>query len=279
MDSLTSVSETALITLKARVEESKKAEPVIRDEIGVEFLERLQRSFPNETGARILDRKLPRTLSRHIALRARKYDAYARDFVGETPGGLVVSAGAGFDTRYWRVSQGPWNYVEVDLPEVIEAKKALLGDIASYEMIGCSVLDDTWIENVRSMQSENILFLAEGLFMYLPKSGVIQVFNKLSEAFSKSQIVFEVVRERYTKGIWKKIVESKMRRSAGTEAGSSFQFGVRNAGEVESYGKSIKVVDEWSYFEDKDIVPGFLRLLRNVSFISKTQWTVLATIG
>ena len=279
MDALSAVSETALITLRARVAETEKENPVIRDEIGSECLERLRSLLPTDTRTRILDRNLPPTLTRHIALRARKYDAYAKEFIELHPDGLVVSLGCGFDTRYWRVSQVAWNYVEVDLPEVIEAKQQVLGDIANYRMIGCSVLEDRWVEEIQSLQNENILFLAEGLFMYLPKPDVIRVFNRLSEIFSRSQIVFEVVNEKYTKGIWKKSVESKMRRSAGTTAGSSYEFGLRDAREVEAYGRNITVVEEWSYFEDEDILPKYLRLFRNVKFMSRTQWTIKATIG
>ncbi len=279
MDILNAVSETALITLKARVVESEKGNPVIRDEVSAECLERLQSLLPTDTHTRILDRKLPPTLTRHIAPRARKYDAYAKDFIKELPDGLVVSLGCGFDTRYWRVSDQAWNYVEVDLPEVIEAKKQVLGNIATYRMIGCSVLEDGWVQEIGSLQTERILFLAEGLFMYLPKPDVVGIFHRLSETFSRSQIVFEVVNEKYTKGMWKKSVERKMRRSAGTTAGSSYEFGLRDAREVEAYGRNITVVEEWSYFEDEDILPKYLRLFRNVKFMSKTQWTIKATIG
>ncbi len=279
MDVLNAVSETALITLKARVVETEKENPVIRDEMGLECLERLRTLLPTDTRTRILDRKLPPTLTRHIALRARKYDAYAKEFIVEHPDGLVVSLGCGFDTRYWRVSDQAWNYIEVDLPQVIEAKKQVLGDFATYRMIGCNILEDGWVEGIQSIQNKTILFLAEGLFMYLPKPDVVGVFNRLAERFSRSQIVFEVVNEKYTRGLWKKSVERKMRRSAGTTAGSSYEFGLRDAREVETYGENIKVVEEWSYFEDDDIRPRFLRLFRNLKFISRTQWTIKANIG
>jgi methyltransferase (TIGR00027 family) len=279
MDILKAVSETALITLRARVLEAEKEKPVIEDPIGLECLNRLQSLLPIETRSKILNRKLSSTLTRHIALRSRKYDSYARTFIEENPNGMVVNLGCGFDTRYWRVSANAWKYVEIDLPEVIEIKKKVLGDIANYEMIGCSVLEEAWIERILSVQKENVLFLAEGLFMYLPKNEVIGIFNKLSGSFSQSQVVFEVVNEKYTKGLWKKVVESKMKRSLGTKAGSSYEFGVGDAKDVESYGEKIKVVEEWSYFEDPDIKPTLLRLFRNFKFMSRTQWTIKATIG
>ena len=98
------VSETALITLRSRIVEAEKGNPVITDATGLEFFNRLQSLLPIEIRDRILNRKLPSTLTRHIALRARKYDNYARRFIKDNPNGLVVSLGSGFDTRYWRVS-------------------------------------------------------------------------------------------------------------------------------------------------------------------------------
>ena len=279
MDILNAVSETALITLKSRVQEAEKDEPIIKDEVARECLASLRPLLPVKTQNKLLNRSLPLSLTRHIALRARKYDAYARAFIADNPAGLVVSLGCGFDTRYWRVSDQAWNYIEVDLPEVIEAKKNVLGDRLTYRLIGCSVLEEDWFEEVRSRQDENILFLAEGLLMYLPPADVVGLFNKLSGSFSKSEIVFEVVHKRYTQGFWKKSVESKMKRNLGSEAGASYKFGVREAREVEAYGPAIKVVEEWSYFEDEDIQPKLLRLFRPFKFMTRTQWTIKATIG
>jgi len=279
MDILNAVSETALITLKARVQEAEKDEPIIRDKVGQECLAGIRPLLPIEMQNRFLNRNLPSSLTRYIALRARKYDSYAKAFIAENPAGSVVSLGCGFDTRYWRVSNEAWNYIEVDLPEVIEAKRNVLGERLTYRLIGCSVLEEDWIDEVRSLQDENILFLAEGLLMYLPPADVVGLFNKLSRIFSKSEIVFEVVHKRYTHGFWKKSVEERMKRNLGSEAGASYQFGVREANEVETYGPAIKAVEEWSYFEDEDIRPKFLRLFRHLKFMTRTQWTIKATIG
>ena len=222
---------------------------------------------------------MPSTLSRHIALRARKYDSYARQFLAGCPDGLVVSLGCGFDTRYWRVSDRAWRYVEVDLPSVIEAKREILQDRMDYLTIGCSVLDDKWIRDILSIQNQHVLFLAEGLFMYLPQKEVEALFKRLSESFSKSSIVFETISKKYTHGIWKMMVESKMKRSAGSTAGSSYQFGVNNAEEIESFGRNIKLAEEWSYFEDPDIKPKGLWYFRKIRLFARTQWTIRATIG
>jgi methyltransferase (TIGR00027 family) len=279
MTVMNSISETALITLRARVIESQMKNPVLKDEMGAECLQKLIKLIPVETEERMFKKTLPSTLTRHLALRARKYDGYARTFIEEHPNGMVVSLGCGFDTRYWRLFDQPWRYVEVDLPEVIEVKRTILGDKARYLMIGASVMEESWIQKILSIQSNNVLFIAEGLFMYLPPDEAIRIFKRLSTSFTQSQIAVEVVSKRLTRGFGKRLLKSKMQRSLGTREDASFRFGINNAKELETFGDNLKVIEEWSYFEDPDIVPKFHRLFRNFKPLSRLQWTVRATIG
>ncbi|MCK5068627.1 MAG: hypothetical protein KAR16_14360 [Bacteroidales bacterium] len=74
MQHLTEVSETALITLRSRVIESGKTNPILRDQVGEECFEALVASLPADLRNRVMQRKLSPVLTRHIALRARKYD-------------------------------------------------------------------------------------------------------------------------------------------------------------------------------------------------------------
>ena len=225
--------------------------------------------------ALLFNRKLSTALTNHIALRARKYDSIVNDFISKNPSSTVVNLGCGFDTRYWRIDNKKCEYVELDLPEIVEMKKDILKDHLSYELIGCSVLDTSWIDRVTSKGNRNFLLIAEGLFMYLPKVDVINLFKTFSEKFYHSQIVLEVAAEKYTRGIGKKIIIMKMKRELGFDSGSSYNFGVRNAFELESYGNGIKVMDEWSYIEDPDIRPRIYKYLG----LSRTQWTVTASIN
>jgi len=278
MAELNAVSETALITLKARVIEAEKPAPLLHDPMGREIMDKLSSLVSTGTQKRVLEKKLKSSLISYLALRARKYDDYTRTFLKENPGGWVVSLGSGFDTRYWRISEKPWKYIEIDLPEVIVVKRKVLGTDPEYEMIGCSVLDDDWIEQVSGRQKQNVLFLAEGLLMYLREADAIGLIKKLAGTFSASQLVFEIIHRKYTKGFRKKLVESKIKGASGTMAGESYRFGLGNAREIESYAENIRVVDEWSYFEDPDIKPGFLRLLRHFRSFARTQWTINALI-
>ena len=279
MKQLNEVSETALITLRSRVLESRKSNPVLLDPVGEECFEALVSEMPEDLRKRVMERKLSPVLSRHIALRARQYDRLCMEFLEEFPEGLVVSLGSGFDTRFWRLGGGDLKYMELDLSGVIGIKKQLLKDKPTYPMIEDSVLEDSWISKVKEMQTERVLFVAEGLFMYLPSDQVIQTLIRLAESFHSSRLVMEVVAEKYTRGFRKKMVERKMRRGAGSTAGDYYQYGIKEARDLESYHSAFSIKGEWSFFEDPDIQPAFLKVFRHFKSLSKTQYTVIADIN
>lgn len=279
MKVLSDVSETALITLKSRAVESLKPNAVINDPKSMQILESMKVLADSALKTK-LEKPLPSTLTRHIALRARKYDADTLEFIQKHPRPLVVNLGCGFDTRYWRIQTNrDWQYVEVDLPNVIETKHEILAGELPFRTIGGSVLEDEWLQEIVKMQTKNVLFLAEGLFMYLPQKEVEALFKKLALNFSQSLIVFETVIQKYTQGIWKKMVEMKMKNSADSTAGSSYQFGLQQAQDIELLSDQIKVIKEWSYFEDPDIEPKLLYAFRNWKFFTRTQWTITAALG
>ncbi|MBN2482264.1 MAG: class I SAM-dependent methyltransferase [Bacteroidales bacterium] len=272
---LTDVSKTAVATLRCHVLESRKKKPIIKDPMAEYCLDKLSSLASDEDRSGIFQKRLSPMLINHIVIRARKYDNIINDFVAKNPDCTVINLGCGFDTRYWRIDCTKCTFYDLDLHEVIEVKREILKDKPEYEMIGSSVLDASWIEKISSKRNRNVLLVAEGLFMYLPRPDVINLFRTLAANFYNSQIVLEVVTDKYTRGIWKKIVTYKIRRELGLDAGSSYHFGIAKATEIETFAEGIKVIDEWSYVEDPDTRPRLLKYLG----ISRTQWTVRATIN
>ena len=272
---LTDVSKTAIVTLRSRVIESERSRHVITDPMARFCLDKIISMVPEEDNEQVLKRNLSPVLTLHLALRARKYDSLVNDYIAENPGCVVINLGCGFDTRYWRINNRECEYLDLDLPEVIELKKEILGEELKYELIGSSVLNTSWIDMVTAKRSQNVLLLAEGLFMYLEREDVINLLRVITRSFLRSQIILEVVEQKYTRGIWKRMAEMKMKRELGLEAGSSYNFGIKDARELETFAGGIRVISEWSYFEDPDIRPRILKYMR----LPRTQWTVTALIN
>lgn len=272
---LTDVSKTAIATLRSHVIEAARSKPVIDDPMAKVVVDRLAALATTAAEQAIFQRKLSRTLTSHIALRARKYDAIVNAYTAAHPQCTVVNLGCGFDTRYWRIAHDRCTYIELDLPAVIALKRQVLGADLTYQLIGASVLDPSWIAQVTASGNRHFLLVAEGLFMYLPKTEVIGLWQRIVAAFDESQLVFEVVTEKYTKGLWKQIVKWKIRTELGLNAGSSYNFGLKYGKEIEHFAPGLVVLDEWSYVEDPDVYPKVIKYMN----LQRSQWTITAAVN
>jgi O-methyltransferase involved in polyketide biosynthesis len=169
----------------------------------------------------------------------RSFDSIAKLFISNNPECTVINLACGFDTRFWRIANENCRYVELDLPEVIELKREILKDHLGYELIGCSILDTSWIDQVTSNGSSNFLLLAEGLFMYLPKPDATRLLHVIAERFNRSQFVLDMAPEKYTKGLWKRLLQLEAR---AWDLDVSIIFGINNPRDIESYGNGFKVI-------------------------------------
>ena len=167
------------------------------------------------------------------------FDSITNQFISTHPGCTVINLACGFDTRFWRIDNEKCKYIELDLPEIIELKRELLKDHLAYEFIDCSVLDSAWIDKVTSNGNSNFLLLAEGLFMYLPKQDVIRLLQAISRRFTHSQLVLDMAPEKYTHGLWKKMINLES-KAWGLDV--SIVSGITNPREIESYGPGLKVI-------------------------------------
>jgi O-methyltransferase involved in polyketide biosynthesis len=244
--SLSEVSQTAILALICRVVESEKKNPVFNDPMAVLCLERLMSISSQEEKNRIMKwRKMyarfPGRDAKARALTARSFDSIASLFISNNPGCSVINLGCGFDTRYWRIENKKCKYVELDLPEMIELKREILKDHLDYELIGCSVFDTLWIDKVTSNGNSSFLLLAEALFYYLPKQDVTRILQVIAQRFNRSQLVLDMAPEKYTKGLWKRIIQLHA-RAWGIDV--SFVSGINNPSEIESYGNGFKVIGD-----------------------------------
>jgi methyltransferase (TIGR00027 family) len=243
---LSQISQTAILTLTCRAVESEKNNPVFNDPMAVLCLERLLSISSEEEKKRILRWKsmyagIQARDRKARAMTARSFDSIANLFISNHPGCTVINLACGLDTRFWRIEKEKCKYVELDLPEMIELKKEILKDHLGYELIGCSVLDTSWIDKVTSNGNSNFLLLAEGLFMYLPKQDATSLLQALSRRFTRSQLVLDMAPEKYTKGLWKRLIQLES-RAWGLDV--SIVFGITNPRDIESYGNGFKVISD-----------------------------------
>ncbi len=274
---LSDVEETGLLTMFCRVIESRSENPIIVDEIAVEAAEKLDAILERSHSKllrQLVTRKLDRRVVVHIALRTQKYDVYALEFLQKHSDAVIVNLGCGMDTRFYRIDNGTLRFIDVDLPEMIRFKRKIFDENDRYQMIAKSIFDYHWMDVVRQTKAKKVMFMAEGLFMYLDPEKVRNLVLDLRDQFPGSDLVCEVVRKQWTRGWWAKMVSMKMSRRLNVGKKAGFQFGLDHAREMENWHPDIQYMDQWSYFESDHEKLGYMKLFKYSKYFRESQYTV-----
>lgn len=279
---ISNVSTTAFITLYARALESRRPNPILSDPGAVQLAETLRPILVASDRAlcrKLADDDLPSLLIATMALRGRRMDRYARDFLARHEGGTVVNLGCGLDTRFQRIDDGRVVVVDLDLPPMIELKRTMVAEGPRYHFVAASVLDSVWIDALPALAPPPYLFIAEGLFMYLPAEDVRDLVVTLRRRFPGSELVCEVFNNFWLRPRMKPIVDRKLKRQFAFGDDNTFQSGLDDSDDMEAWESGIRLLDEWSYFDDGDPKLGALNLMRHIPLLRKTQWTVHYALG
>jgi O-methyltransferase involved in polyketide biosynthesis len=244
---LSQVSRTAILTLICRAVESERPGSGFNDPMAVLCLDRLISTASGEDRRWLTSKKrmyagLHERDAKAGARRAGAFDNIADRFIADNPNCTVINLACGFDTRFWRIDNGKCSYIELDLPEVINLKKELLKEHAGYELIGASVLEPAWIDQVTTNVNTDFLLLAEGLFDWLLQKDAIRLLKEIGARFCCSQLVLDKIPGKYTQGIWKTIMRLHSRIEWGLDV--AWVSGIRIPQDLDACGNGLKVTGE-----------------------------------
>ena len=267
LDGLSDVANTALATLFSRALESRSSQPIIDDPKAEELMDRLTPMMTGNELQRSLARgELEPSMQTYVALRSRQFDLYAAEFLRAHPEGMIVNLGCGFDTRRWRL--GSERVLDVDLPEMISTRDQLLGDTA----IGCDVLDPAWLSSIPP--TGRIMFLAEGLLMYLPEADLRRLIGTLADRFPQSELVAEMFNRYWLQEATSAAIDERLRGQLHFGESARFVSGIEEADELLRWHPGIRLIDEWSFVDENEPKLGRLRKLRHFPLLRKRQWVV-----
>jgi len=231
--SLTGVPETLLIPLYQRAQESQRPDALVKDNKAMEIVQKLDFD-PSRF-------KLQKHDIVALALRIREFDRFARDFLTAQPDGVVVHIGCGLDTRFERVDNGRVEWYDLDLPEVIDLRRKLIGDAGGrYHLLSCSVLDPVWIEKVRTLYPRPFLFIAEGVLPYFEEKQVKWLVQTLHSTFPGAEMVFDAHTPWV---IWGDNLQLKF-----SKISARLQFSLKHGRDVEQWSPGIRMLEEWHYY-------------------------------
>jgi len=88
-------------------------------------------------------------LAKAVVARTRALDTLATAFGVLHPHGAVVNLAAGLDTRFHRIATADMRWFNVDLPDVVEARRLLLGHSRNLTDIAADATSPEWARIVR----------------------------------------------------------------------------------------------------------------------------------
>lgn len=266
LQNLSDVAETLLMMLYIRATESQRPDALIKDEKAVALVRRMDQDFLQNKLA-----KIDEETRVAVVLRSREFDRLARDFLARCPEAAVVHIGCGLDARFERVDNGRVEWYDLDLPEVIELRRKLIGgEGARHHFLACSALDKAWLETVSVHCQRPFLFLAEGVLMYLEEAQVRSLALALKEHFPGAELVFDAFSPFF---VW-----ANNRRVARTKVGARCHWALKRGRDLERWSDpstslragGIRLLDEWFPFRSPEPRLGRARWVRHIPFFAKT---------
>lgn len=183
---LTDEKETLFIPLAGKALDYRSKNSVLNDRKANEIIEKVGIDFTKHKsiGAKIG--------ARTLAVRAKQYDAWTKDFITKNKNGVVVHLGCGLDARITRVQPyASITWFDVDYPEVISLRKEFYPETNEYKMIASSITAQNWLETIPADRPTFII--AEGVLEYLSEEEVKTLLNRLTNYFYYGQIAFDVM--------------------------------------------------------------------------------------
>jgi O-methyltransferase involved in polyketide biosynthesis len=217
-----------LLTLFARVEEYHRSDRLFRDDKAVEWAYQIswESRWLNHYNWKL------QTL---VAVRTHLFDQLTQQHLTDYPDGVVVELGSGLSTRYHRLQPAGAKWLGVDLPAVNQIRRQLDVETRQYQFVSSFVTDFDWMHRIPTVPSQKILFIAEGLLMYLNPQEVQKLFARLRQRFPGASLIGDVVGEMYRQH------SKEQQKQKGV---APFQWFYRGWADLERMGLTVE--QQWS---------------------------------
>ncbi len=247
-----------MATLYGRAVDARRARPILADPMAVAAVEKIDYDFAKM--------KITPSVAASVAVRAKYFDTLTAAFLAQHERATVVHLAAGLDTRLWRISpRAAITWFDVDFPEVIELRRQLFPPRAGYHMIGASVTDPGWLDQIPA--HDPVLVLAEGLTMYLHRHEGVDLMRRITDHFAHGTIAFDAFNRL---GIRMQKLNPAVRGS-----GATLYWAIDDPHELERVNPRLRLAEEvYALYE-----PGTADLPLATRVFAKLLWVAPAMRG
>ena len=226
------VQETLVIPLYGRKMCSQLYPQIYRDETAIRLIDQVDYDFS------ALEAKAGSAMHRfgflEVAMRQSDLAWEVRDYLKMHPNAAVVNLGCGLDDTGRACDNGTCKIYNLDFPDVIAVRDALLPAGQRETNIGCDLNDASWFPRIDA--SGGAVFFAAGVFYYFLTEQIRTLICAMAAAFPGSRLVFDAANRSAVKLMLKTWIRQAKIQNVGA------YFAVTDApAELSAWSEKLKV--------------------------------------
>jgi len=181
------VQETLIIPLYARNRCTELFPNLYRDETACRLMEKIDYDFSGV--AKASEGTMQNFGALEVAMRQNDIAWEVRDYLKTHPEAAVVNLGCGLDSTGRNCDNGRCKIYNIDFPDVIAVRDALLPAGEREQNLGCDLTDTTWFGEIDA--SGGAVFFASGVFYYFLTPQVQTLVRQMAAEFPGGKLVFD----------------------------------------------------------------------------------------
>ena len=181
------VQETLIIPLYARKICTELFPNLYRDETACRLMEEIDYDFSGV--AKASEGTMQQFGALEVAMRQNDIAWEVRDYLKMHPDAAVVNLGCGLDSTGRNCDNGRCKIYNLDFPDVIAVRDALLPAGERERNIACDLNDAAWFGEIDA--SGGAVFFASGVFYYFLTPQVQTLVRQMAAEFPGGRLVFD----------------------------------------------------------------------------------------
>jgi O-methyltransferase involved in polyketide biosynthesis len=181
LETFTPLEDSLFLTLYARARDYRRPHPILGDAVAEQIVRTVDYDYDQL--------HIDTNLILNVALRAKKLDQVASDFLARHPDAIGLDLGAGLDTRVARLDPpSTVDWYDVDLPAVADARERVIPRRPNRHVIGADLTGKDWLDGIPT--DRPAVIVADGLMGFLTQDELVSLWNRLISHFPSGEIVF-----------------------------------------------------------------------------------------
>lgn len=248
---LEGVEKTMLLTLFAKAQHSQKKNHRFYDQKAIDVISQIDYDFTVADKDRFMKYGV---ISRTIVL-----DEMVSDYIDKHPHATIVNIASGMDTRFNRLDNGLIRWYNIDLENSANFRLQYIEDNERVTTLAYSAMDPAWANEIK-IESGNLLFIIEGLSMYLTEKDNKDILKIIADNFRRCTVFVEIMPPVSVENVTEKSVE---------ETDSKFIWGVQKGSQLVKLNSAFRWIRDVNLFDGMNKFKPAFRLFTWLPFLRR----------